>query len=536
MTPWGRALLGAAFGAILTLAVHPVSRPYLEEAIVRYPADAIASLAGSDHPVLPLPDSAPNASEWLQVAADKFLHGQKLSQSELLTLLGLDQEGEEAQEDNAFWPQMRAVLLHLMGRNSEARESWRRASNCTRWDDGQSDRLLNERDRLVRTLGWNQAWTYGYVFFNRSDAAAAVIQHYAQKLVGSTTLDTAEGLRTRYYTIVNGDLLRDGSHSIKVGLHGYDMVERASYPPSLSGTPRPKRIWIAETILTARLRQAGMVEESRRAFEAFDHNDWWRALTGIDPGPTGPQGETHSLLRAALPDETPDENLRDLCLISIGLAGLPGAMGLASILGAGLLLVGSLLQARLSNIRFFPTLAITAVALSLGCLAFLATRLVPVGVCVAVTVEFLAVGPGTPRARRSDDLGPLFNLTMASTWLVLLGAFGLFICAVSSSARALGPELGPAGEYFTNSATFLGIATIALSMICLVSPLYATVRRFGTPDILALSLRRIGRFGAVVALTLCVIGGPATVLADRACARELRKIVENEPVYYMVPR
>jgi hypothetical protein len=535
MTPLGRAFLGAACGAVVTLAAHPVSRPYLLETIWHFPPSQCAVAAGLDR-ALPPPTTPAAAAEWLSVGAEKLRRGISLSKGEIRTLLAIDDEASQVRGDNAFWAQMKAVLLSKMGRGEEARRAWVEGGNCTSWDDFQTSRLLRDRNDLVERIGWNQGWTYGYVFFARTDAAAAEIQRYAQRLVSNTSIESNSDLLLRYATIRNGSLLRDGSRSIKVGTHGWEMVELASYPKSLSGIHSPKRIWIAETTFTSRLRQLGYADQAKQAYDAFLNNEGWLALTGAatpDASSEGTPSASNSMWRWFSENENPDDNLRDLCLVSVVLAGLPGAMAVCSFLSLGCLAVGTVLQRRLEAIRFFPTWTVSLAAFAVGALVLWQTKLWLAAVSVGLAVQFLAIGPSAPRVRKSDDLGPLFGFAIFSIWLIGLCAFGLYLVATSVSANTIGPLLGPAGEYLSSSQIFLAVTAIVLSLIFLITPLWAIVRRYGTPDLLALGLRRFGTTGAIGSLAACVILGPFAVFGDKIVSNELLKIVQNEPIYYL---
>ena len=535
MTAWARAFLGAALGALITLTLHPVSRPYLTEAFLHRSPLQVSALATQEMASLPPPADPVSAGAWLQMGAEKVHGGLGLTPKELKTLLAIDDEADRVQPDNAYWPQMKAVLLDLQGKEASAEAAWVRASNRTTWNDEQTARLLALRQRIADRLSWNESWTYGYVYFERSEAAATVIQRFASKLVKHTDLDSDSGLRLRYATVQNGSLLRDGSRSIRVGLHGYDMVERASYPASLSGTGRARRIWIAETKMTARLRQVGMTDESRKAFEAFGNNDGWRALTGAEvPENQDLLAGNQDLWRSVTHEQSAEENARSLCLVSVGLAGFPGTMALGALLGGLVLGFGMIVQPRFSSLRFFSAWTAVGGGLVLGLIVFWATRIWAAGMSVSVTAAFLIVGPNNPRNRKSDDLGPLYALLLSTLWVVSLCAFGLYVLATSTAARSIAPMLGPSGEYIGDAPLFLAVTSIVLSLICLVAPLYGIVRRYGTPDMLALSLRRLGVVGSTMALAFCIVGWPLTVFADRLCSNELKELVENEPIYYLV--
>ncbi|HWD38700.1 MAG TPA: hypothetical protein VG944_07615 [Fimbriimonas sp.] len=512
MTAAGRAMLGAIVGAGLTLAAHPASRTFIVMALTRASAPQVGRYAEIRPAVLPPPSNPIAASIWLQTAAEKLQHRASLSRKEVDTLLSLTDEASSAQPENAYWPQMKAVLLAYAGNGEKAREEWIRASRCQTWDDLQTRRLLADRARLVKYGGWNQAWTYGYMFFARSDAAASQVMRYAQALVSHTTVDDGEGLKIRYSTIRNGSLLRDGSRSIRVGRFGSAMIELATYPPPMSDTPNPRRLWIAQTTLTSKLKETRSIDEAMRANQAFGKNDAWLALTE---------------------SESPEENNRTFCLTSIAVASLPGSLALGSAIGLAILLIGNFAQRTLSRIRFFSPFPVVVSALVAAAIVFGITKSWVACVSVATSVCFLIVGPSNPRVRRSEDLGPFYQFTLMFLWFVSGLFFSLYLLSTSTAALALLPSLGPAGEYLSDSASFLAVAIIVLFLTCLVAPSWAVVRRYGTPDILGLTLRRFGLIAAIGGLCLCVISGPLSIYADRRCSSELSQILENEPIYYL---
>jgi hypothetical protein len=538
-------MFGAALGGLLTLAIHPVSRPYLTEALDHKKPLKPSYLQAIEAKVPP-PTDVVSAGAWMQVAAEKLVNHVPLSAKELQTLLAIDHEADGCEPDNAFWPQMEAVLLNEMHQPKEAELAWIRASNRTVWNDQQTPRLLETQQKISHDFGWNEGWTYGFVYFGRSDAAAAVIQKYASKLAGQTDLDNRAGLELRYATLENGSLLRDGSRSIKVGLHGYDMVERASYSqkllaayplnlsPDLKTKPL-KRIWSAETALTAKLRQEGMTDEARKTFEAFGNNDAWRALTGTAfPSGIKEAGSKFDLWHTINRDQSPEDNIRSLCLLSVMLAGLPGTILVSSLFGLCLMGIGGLIDRKSESSHGVLPMVGAAWGLAVGFMVFFATGLWIAGSVVSIAVAFLVVGPKTPRKRRFDDLGPLYSMLVATLWMVVFCTFCAFVLAISTAAQSLAPMLGPAGEYIQNSHLFLAVTCIDFSLVCVVAPLYAIVRRFSTPDMLALTIRRIGKMGAIMSLTFCLIGWPLTVYADRFCTNQLKELVENEPIYYLV--
>ena len=509
MTPLGRGLLGAVIGTMITLVAHPATSPYFTA-----PFRTVSLAQIKVRPALPAPVDPASAAYWMETAAEKLQHGTSLSPDELDTLTKLSAEASVSQPDNAFWPQIRAVLLYYQAKGDLARQEWFKASRRSSWDDLQTVRLVNEHARLCRSLGSDQSWTLGYTYFERSDAAAAQIQRYCETLVQHTEVDNVSGLLIRYASIRNGSLLRSGSRSIRVGIHGAQMVEQSTYPPSMGGSRTPKRIWIARTNITARLRQANMVDEASIADEAFKNNEAWLALTER---------------------RNPDENVRNLCVASIGLASFAGCQGIGLLAGLLIFGLGCLLERRFSERKRFPAPLVIAAAFGVWLLVFLTIGSWIAAASVGCTLCFLIAGPKTVRTRRTDDLGPLYNVIVFGLWILSVAGFSVFLISTSPAARALLPRLGPAGEYLQDSRIFLGVTYISLSLLCLVAPGWSIVRRYGTPDMFAVTLKKFGAMGAVLGIVLCILSGPVVLSADRYCGKQLQQILTNEPVYYLLP-
>ena len=141
----------------LTLALHPLSRQFLL-GILRLSSPADISQLANLHPqVLPAPNNPLSASLWLQLASEKVAHGDKLTSSELRTLIGISREGERFEKDNAFWPQMASVFLLQAAKAADATAEWRKASHCQNWNDQQTKMLQLDQKRLALLGNWNQA-------------------------------------------------------------------------------------------------------------------------------------------------------------------------------------------------------------------------------------------------------------------------------------------------------------------------------------------------------------------------------------------
>ena len=254
MTPAQRAWLGAALGAILTLALHPLSRPYITSVFVlRAPPglrfrDEPTTANGHQPDLLdsPLPQAYPpvlfrpqnrfDASVWLQVAAEKLIHHVRFQPDEIPNVIQVSRAASDSEPDNAFWLQMEAVFLREHNELAEAKRVWLRASHCASWNDLQTSYLSDLGNKLAANTQSDFAWQWAFVYYLRSTAAARAIANFARAINPSAGLGTDSGLQLRYATLVNGELLRKGSRNLEVGQIGATMMEIASHPPGLRST------------------------------------------------------------------------------------------------------------------------------------------------------------------------------------------------------------------------------------------------------------------------------------------------------------
>src|ERR1044072_3434979 len=182
MTRAGRALLGAALGAALTLLVHPASQPYLLSAFLTPTHRVEARQTG-------IPSNLAELSDWMLAIGDRYARRNPPQPTELQNALIAAKQGEKLDQGNAFWPQMIAALEHELGHPEEAKKAWLRASYQTRWNDYQTSALLADQQRLTHDFGAEQSWQYAYVFNQRSPAAVDLIDGYSRSIFKSTHID-----------------------------------------------------------------------------------------------------------------------------------------------------------------------------------------------------------------------------------------------------------------------------------------------------------------------------------------------------------
>ncbi len=513
MTPLGRALIGAALGAVATLLVHPLSRPFLATPLGRSNVQRLESCLDFSQRKIDAPTNLFGASLWLQVAAERVGAGPKLTDAEVSNVVDIAKAAEAKEPSNAYWFQMDAVLNDLAGKSKESMDAWRRGARCTAWNDFQTRRLLQARDRIAKNSGSPQAWQLGYVYFARSDAAARLIERYAQTVLENTTTETQDGIQTRFATLRNGALLRNGSQSMTVGLRGADIVELSTYPSKMTKTPSPKRLWVAETKFISDLQKDGLANESRLAQDAFKANDAWRAMT---------QRVSY------------EENVRTLSVASLATSAAPGIiLGIAA-MGFAIWFLGWAVDRFAGMSTKFGIVPALISSLVVGMIVYFITAYPIAAISTALCFLFIVVGPKHGRTTKVVDLGPLFTFCIVILATAFLLTLALHFSGTTTAALAVLPEAGVPPEYYGGSSLFVGLSAIIFGLLFLMAPFWAVAQRLPTPYVLSMGLKRFGAILGFGCLFLSAIIGPLMIYADGQITEEMSKIVGNEPIYYLL--
>lgn len=513
MTRAGRAFLGAAVGALLTLAIHPLSRTFMLGPLLPKRLDTVTRCLDSSASTLPPPRSLNDASLWVNVGAEG-LREKGLDTRELNTLAEITRVAGIKDTDNAFWPQMRAVFLSANGRMEEAQAEWRRAANLGKWDDRQTVRLKTARDRIVNRTGGRQAWQLGFVYYERSEAAATLIEEFGRSLVSKLDTTSPRSVALRYSTMLNGHVLQNGSRSIRVGLHGGNLVELASYPADMARTRSPKRLWAAMTQLTGLMRARGDEDKSRRAFRAYQDNEAWQTMTHM---------------------ENPDENTRTACFVSIFSSTINASLLAGLLIGGLCFVVGRFWESKVGDEPRFDARYVVLCGWSIGALVGLLGHSWVAGCATGLIVLFVVTGPNHSRPDPPEELGPLYSFMLFSVGASFVLTLSCVLAGLGIGARALAPSVGGVAPFIGDPTSYMGVTGIILSLLCIIAPAWAVVHRYGTPKLFARTLRRFGSILSISCVTISVVIGPLSVYVDRRCEEFLMKVVENEPIYYLYP-
>jgi hypothetical protein len=453
------------------------------------------------------------ASLWVQIACEKVgERRQRLTPEEMESVLQVcDAAINREQPPNAYWHQIKAALLMHAGREKEALDSWIQGSRYDLWRDYQTERLEQSQELLAQNTGARQAWQYAYIYYARSDAGAKLIERTARSLLAAADYSSAEGRKVRYASLLNGDSMRTGGRSIEVSNHGANIVELSAYPPNLTGTPSPKRLWIGRTELLASFAKAGPQNEYERADQIFKYNDGWIALVN-------------------------DANFRDMAdetsLAAVLVAEAPVAAIVVMVLGLAAFLLGQLVGVTHRETPKF-SVAVVAVTMVVGSVVvFALTRNVAAAMAVGLSSAFLLVGPAQPRRVQASDLGPLFTFVILVMGACSALALAGYVIASSGPAVALSTAIGLPQDYSERPA-LAGLSAVFLALVFIAAPLWALVHRLSTPHVVSVGFRRVGAIMGLGGLLLVVLLSPVCVYLDRTLAQTLANIAGNEPVYHL---
>lgn len=515
MSPLSRVAAGAALGAFIVLLAHPLSRPYVLGGLARFGPSKAASktpMLPATYEVLPRPKNLIESSIWLHVAAERLLMREQLPISTQVELILIADDAGKQDPENAFWPQFSAVLEQAMGRNTAAFEHWKRAANCSTWNDYQSSRFDKAKLDFVSETGVEQSWHSAFLFFQRSKAASGLINRYGRNSIRDIDFSTSAKLERRIYALKNGALLRDNSRSISVGQQGVDLVESASLQSRQTASSSPRKLVTARFALIDRLRDLGMSEEVELANQAFYDNDAWLAL---------------------LLHQEPTESVRLLAFASVAISSLPGSLLLVSFISFGIAIFSHLGKKFPSLMVLLRNPIAPIFGLALGIIVYATTELGFLSLTFVGSFAFLGFGPQHERSKPPISLGPLFDLTVAFL-ATLFSAFMLvFVVGITTPAFELMPLLGVPEEYFGGSTMPLWLAGIVMTLVLLAAPLWAIATRISTSHILTLALRYFGFDAASFCLFFGIVTVPLAIYGDTILNPILSKMLLNEPTYYL---
>jgi hypothetical protein len=517
MTRLARAYYGAMIGALASLALHPVSRPFLLApftAVGPSPGLSGTPLLTENLKVLPKPKSKNDLhtfAVWLQAGAESMAH-KELSDNDAQKLVRMCRLAIEAEPDNALWPLMGAAFLGSLNQHDESLGLWQRGSVCTYFNDYQSDRLLEVRRDLAGETGSSMAWQLRLAYDRRRPQPIITILSYGRELVDHATMDR-EGLLVRLTTMKNAVLVRDGARSIAYGQLASALVESCTRPHNLPALGSHKRLLLAREQFHHRLVSSGLTEEAATAISIFRFNDAWAGLTS---------------------NNEEDDLMWDLTLTSLLTSTLPGICLILALFGGLIWFAGWCID-RFPKLHgaLQPPIAPVVGAL-LAVTVYYLTSLPLAAMAVVLCFTFLIFSPPHERSHPPNDLGPLFGFVLAVLGIGVFASLGAFLLGMSRPGAHLLPLLGVPPEYYNGSTLFLGLGAIVMGLLLLAAPSWALIERIKTAKVVAIAFRHFGSGLCAICLGLAVVSVPLAVYFDRQASGVLEKMVVNEPNYFIL--
>ena len=520
MSPTARALLGAALGSLLTLVVHPVSRPFLIALTSHVSQPQIKRAVQSNWTSPPPPKTLAEAGLWMELAASRLNSHQRFSTKETQSLLDIVAAAESRDVGNAFWPQMASAILFENGNVAGAISKWATGSLKPGWDDYQIKRLKAARSDLVAATGVQQSWQLAYIYFTRSEDIGACLRATAREILARADYDTEPGLRIRYATLLNADLIREHAHSSATSVSAMDIVDLVTYPAdSLSGSlgtiPSPKSLQTGEVKVVSNFTKILKTPDwTTRAKAIFSNTESWRALTIHDSN---------------------RQEAQLLAVSSVVTSSMASVMAALALLGTAIWGLGRFVAWKMRSDKKIGLPTAAAIALVFGGFVFALTKDIAGGIAACLCAGFLSVSPTHTRNARPEDLGPLFRLIVLILSVICSAMFVIYLVGTTSAAGAVFGCLGVPAE-FMESPLLAGIAAVCFGMLLLTAPIWAIVHRLTTPHVLSLSLSKFGAFAAASGLCLSVVLGPVAVYADQRLESTFNELVTNEPDHYYLHR
>ncbi|MBV6458536.1 MAG: hypothetical protein HONBIEJF_01667 [Fimbriimonadaceae bacterium] len=496
MNLWARALIGAALGALLIFVAHPQSRGYFTALLRPGTSPVIASTPWlpENRADLHPPKSMHEVAYWVLVAAERESDGLKLSREDVTKLKFLVQYAAKEDVLNSFWKQMEAVYAWKLDERAEALELWLEASQRLLYNDWQTRRLEHIAAKLDEQEGSKMSWHQAYAYHRRSDAIALQIAGVAKEMHRAAERDRVTDLLTRYASVINAKLMREGGRSNAIADVAVEIGDDAATAGAIQPRASPRVVHVARLDLMHRLRDANRADLGAQVIAAYNDNDAWIAL--------GRRGDT-------------DENARQLTQISLFLGVLPSGFLVISVLGIAIAWIGMSLA--MTRREAVPQLRPAYVA------------------------------AGSPGPRPSRSLWPWMAVSESLPSLSTLARFGYSVAAMVWTAAAmcsiisfsaavieLRPYIGPPLSYRWSSLIFISFAVAGIALL-LVGAFLSAIRSQQDPRQAAgRVLQHFGRVLFLSNLIFAILLGPLAIYVDQQLGGTISKLLQNEPTYYLI--
>ncbi len=507
-----RLFAGVLVGTLLALLIHPTARSMFLYLLRPHHKVALA-VEGSplaQSPSFPIrPPRAEQVSTTdlsllaYQMARRINVQGQAFVEEEdFQQALAYLKSAALAEPDNAFWPQMVAVLAHRSGRPDLAQQMWQRAAVLGTWSDRRPAQILRFSRELSQADGAAFAWhTVLGARLRQSDPVAVILRSAAAAF--EPTPENPRRLRERAVAIANAGLILQGAYSVEARMAACTLAYRAA---EMGAGPRstvlePSRFEdVRASFVRAVAEEVGEREAQAAARTLMRAEGWLRLIKPMaQVEAERDRVSTLSVLTAAGPSA--------LLLTGLCLAGL-------AVLGWGVrALLGPIPHPDYRAVLFGGAILALAVYAGTGLIS-LAAWTALLAVVVALPVEVAATDGATPRR-------------WERAVLVAIGAAGAalltwYFMHASTPSRLLATFDPDAPQWTDESRTLLTVALVTLSLAIPACRIFAGRRRIAVFTVLGGYVAWMGAVLAVFMLALAAFATPVALKLEK----ETRRTVE----------
>ncbi len=501
-----RAFLGALFGAILALFIHPMSRPWFQYGLYRFEPSLTAANSPSLAKTLtslPPPTNDQNVSLYVQVAAEKLSQGESLNPSDTLLLIELCRTAAEKDPTNAFWRQSEALFQQAIGNEEAALVAWQRAANRSSWTDYQSIQLREFISKLKAESRITMAWHYAAAASRRSSDLPRMVSS-----IGTGYIITDQSLKSRLTAFLNGNLIRDNARSKMSASHGYNLSEFAATGPyPIPGTRRERTFNRAE--FPTEIIKIGDPDSAKVIASGLRKNEAYQALVFT---------------------RDTKKTLQRLTGQSILTSSLPGSLLIASVL---FLALHALLC--VCPCAKFPRLAPSLPAilgLVAGSTLYFITKQPLLSLWILLILAIFSVRPPLELLATPPRIQPATQ-TVGSVLVLMIGV-SVTCYAIVSAPPMTSLRDSLIEGWWTSPEVSMGASILFFAGLLAILAQYSAYRQQRPAGRFLIMLTRYATKHAALATLLCsIILTPFCIYWDSKIQPDLMNIALNETAYYL---
>jgi tetratricopeptide (TPR) repeat protein len=519
-----RLFTGVLVGTLLALLIHPAARETLFYLLRSHSAVAAAVERSplSQSPSFPIrPPRTRQVSTMelsflaYQMARRINVRGQAfVEEQDFRQALAYLQSAAVAEPDNAFWPQMVAVLAHRSGRPELAQEMWRRAAVLGTWSDRRGEQILALSEQLAEADGQAFAWhTVLATRLRLSDPVAVILRSAAASF--EPTPEDPRRLRERAIAIANAGLILRGAYSVEARMAACTLAYRAA---EMGAGPRssvlePSRFEdVRSSFVRAVAEEVSEAEAQAAARTLMSAEGWLRLIKPM----AQVEAERNRVEGTAV-------------LTAVG----PSALLLSALCLAGLALLGWCVRLLLGAVPHPDPRAVLGVGAILALVVYVGTGFLSLAawvavlsVVVALPVEVASTDPASPR--RSERV---ILLMIGVVGAALLTWFFIHASAPSRLLATFDPDTPP---WTDESRTLLTVALVTLSLIIPASRIFAGRRRMAVFSVLGSYLAWTAAALAAMAVTLAAVATPVALKVERDTRRVVQMWATDEQKVFRI--